>query len=97
MKIVILDEAQQDLIDGFHFYERQEPGVGDYFLDSVIADIDSLLLYAGVHAVHFGKHRMLCKRFPVSVYYSVKGESIHVFAVLDQRRDPAWIRKRLTE
>ncbi len=97
MKIVILDEVQQDLIGGFHFYERQEPGVGDYFLDSVMADIDSLLLYAGVHAVHFGKHRMLCKRFPVSVYYNVEAEEIRVVAVLDQRRDPAWIRKRLTK
>jgi hypothetical protein len=42
MKIQILDEAQQDLADGFQFYESQAEGLGDYFLDSIFSDIDSL-------------------------------------------------------
>lgn len=95
MKIVILNEAEQDLIDGFRFYDRQEQGLGDYFLDSVMADIDSLLLYAGIHITCFGKHRMLCKRFPFGVYYNVVDDEIRVSAILDLRRDPAWIRGRL--
>ena len=44
MKIEILDEGEADLIEGFHFYERQENGRGWYFLDSLFSDIDSLLL-----------------------------------------------------
>jgi hypothetical protein len=51
VKIQILDEAQEDLIQGFRFYEGQEPGLGAYFLDCLFSDIDSLLVYAGVHAV----------------------------------------------
>jgi hypothetical protein len=31
MKIVILDEAKRDLIEGFRFYEEQAPGLGSYF------------------------------------------------------------------
>ena len=31
MKIQILDEAEQDLIDGYKFYERQSDRLGDYF------------------------------------------------------------------
>jgi len=27
----ILDEAQEDLIKGFHFYEDREPKLGSYF------------------------------------------------------------------
>ncbi|MEX2213297.1 MAG: type II toxin-antitoxin system RelE/ParE family toxin [Phycisphaeraceae bacterium] len=95
MKIIILDDAEQDLIDGFHFYERQERGLGDYFLDSVMSDIDSLQLFGGIHAVYFGKQRMMCKRFPFGVYYEVQDETVRIIAVLDQRRDPAWIRKRV--
>ncbi len=49
MKIKILEEAGQDLIDGFTFYEAQESGLGDYFLDSLFSDIDSLQLFAGIH------------------------------------------------
>jgi hypothetical protein len=44
VKIEILDEAQQDLIEGFHFYENCEYGLGSYFLDCLFSDIDSLLL-----------------------------------------------------
>ncbi len=47
MRIEILDEAQDDLLQGFHFYEGQEAGLGSYFLDCLFSDIDSLLLYAG--------------------------------------------------
>ena len=42
MKIQILDEAEQDLAEGFRFYESREVGLGDYYLDSLISDIDSL-------------------------------------------------------
>ena len=71
MKVEILDEAEQDLVDGFLFYESQSEGLGDYFLDSLFSDIDSLQLYAGIHALHFGYHRLLSRRFPFAAYYRV--------------------------
>jgi hypothetical protein len=69
VKIEILDEAQQDLIEGFQFYESREPGVGSYFLDCLFSDIDSLLLFAGIHQIVYGYHRSLSKRFPFAIYY----------------------------
>ena len=45
---VVLDEADDDLQHGREFYDLQEPGVGDYFAASLAADIDSLILYAGI-------------------------------------------------
>ena len=68
MKIQVLEDAQQDLIDGCKFYEAQEAGLGDYFLDSLFSDIDSLQLYAGIHPWHFGYQRLLSKRFPFAIY-----------------------------
>jgi len=95
MRIEILDEAEQDLVDGFAFYERQSKGLGDYFLDSIFSDVESLYLYAGIHALHFGYHRLLAKRFPFAIYYRIQNEVIRVYAILDCRRDPAWIRDRI--
>ena len=46
MKIELLDSAEKDLLDGFKFYQRQSRGLGDYFLDSLFSDIESLYLYA---------------------------------------------------
>ncbi|MFH1969650.1 MAG: type II toxin-antitoxin system RelE/ParE family toxin [Verrucomicrobiota bacterium] len=96
MRIEILGEVQQDLIDGFRFYENQAAGLGDYFLDSLFSDIDSLHLYAGIHVLQFGYHRLLSKRFPFAIYYRVKAETIFIHAVLDCRQDPTRIQKRLT-
>jgi hypothetical protein len=75
MTIDILDGAEKDLVEGFEFYERQLVGLGDYFLDSIFSDIESLQLYAGIHAVHFGYCRLLAKRFPFAIYYRDLGGS----------------------
>jgi hypothetical protein len=96
VRIQILDEAEEDLQDGRAFYDRQEPGVGDYFAAALAADIDSLTLFAGIHPMVFGFHRALSKRFPFGVYYLVEDPVVRIYAVLDLRRDPAWIRRRLT-
>ena len=97
MKVKILGSASRDLIDGYRFYEMQAEGVGAYFLDSLYSDIDSLILSAGMHSVHFGKYRrLLSKRFPFAVYYRVEEQTVLVYAVLDCRRNPAWIRNRLS-
>ncbi|WDN87706.1 hypothetical protein BuS5_00674 [Desulfosarcina sp. BuS5] len=47
MRVQVLDEATADLADGFRFYERQADGLGDYFLDSLWSDIQSLQLSGG--------------------------------------------------
>lgn len=95
VKIRILDAASQDLIDGAKFYEKQDIGLGEYFIDSLFSDIDSLLIYAGIHPVFFGSyHRMLAKRFPFAIYYKITENLVSVYAVLDCRRSPAWLRKR---
>ena len=96
MRIEILDEARRDLVAGYRFYESQAAGLGDYFLDSLSADIDSLQVHAGVHSLHWGYRRALAKRFPYAVYYRVSEEVIRIQAVLDCRRNPAWIRGRLS-
>ncbi len=95
MRISISEAARQDLIEGHRFYERRSAGLGDYFVASILADIESLHLYAGIHVLHLGYHRLLTKRFPFAIYYRIEGDLVRVYAVLDCRRDPAWIRDRL--
>jgi len=97
VKIEILDEAQEDLIQGFKFYESREPGLGSYFIDCLFSDIESLLIYAGVHQIVFAYHRCLSKRFPFAIYYSVEKQLVRIHAVLDCRKNPSWVRTRLKE
>jgi hypothetical protein len=96
VKIRILASAARDLTDGYSFYEKQGAGLGRYFLDSLYSDIDSLIVNAGIHPRHFDRyHRLLSKRFPFAVYYRVEDEAALVYAVLDCRKNPAWIREKL--
>jgi len=96
MRIQVLDVAQQDLIEGYRYYESKEFGLGDYFLANLYADIESLKLYGGMHSKpyrHF--HRALSKRFPFAIYYTVAGDLIQIRSVVDCRRRPSWIRRHL--
>ncbi len=95
MKIRILSPAERDLEEGYRFYESKAPGLGAYFLDSIYSDIDSLAYFGGIHQLVFGYHRQLSKRFPFAIYYRIIDNEILVFAALDCRRNPTWIRKRL--
>ena len=96
MRIEILDRAEDDLIEGFRFYENQQVGIGSHFLDNLYLDIDSLSLNGGIHPrVYKDYHRLLSRRFPFAVYYKVQEGTVFVHAVLDCRRSPAWIRKQL--
>ncbi len=95
MNVVIVEAAAEDLESGAQFYESCATGVGDYFLDSLLSDLDSLILFAGVHPIYFGFHRMLSKRFPFGIYYELEDDVAYVYAILDMRRDPLWIGKQL--
>ncbi|MCK5808717.1 type II toxin-antitoxin system RelE/ParE family toxin [bacterium] len=98
MKIKILSAAMNDLYKGRLFYEKHGANVGEYFFDSLFSDIDSLMLYAGIHLKVFGYYRMLSKRFPYAIYYKIeKSSSVVVWRVLDLRRNPIRIRKELTK
>ena len=95
MKIQVLHSASEDLAAARRFCDRQETGVGDYFFDSLFAEIDSLALYAGIHSIHFGFYRLIAKRFPYAIYYKVTNEKAIVFRVFDCRRNPNRLRKAL--
>jgi hypothetical protein len=95
VQVEILGEAEQDLAEGYAFYDCQQIGLGDYFLDSMYAEIDSLAVYAGIHRVVSGFHRLLGRIFPYAVYYDVVGETARVWAVVDCRRNPSWVMSRL--
>jgi len=95
VQLEILDLAERDLVAGYRFYETQRVGLGDYFLDSLYAEIDSLILFGGMHRVIEGYHRMLTRTFPYAVYYKVRKNTVQVWAVVDCRRNPVWIKKRL--
>ena len=93
--VTLLKQVRGDLEDGRLFYNSNEKGIGTYFYDTIISDIESLYLYAGMHSKHWGLYRLLSKRFPFAIYYHIHNKTAIVVAVLDLRRNPAWVRKKI--
>lgn len=80
---------------GKEFYDSLEQGVGEYFWNSLMGDIESLIIYSGIHEKRYGLFRMLCKRFPYAVYYEIADDKVYVLALLPMRRDPLWVKNKL--
>ncbi len=98
MKIKILESALEDIKKGRNFYEQQKEGLGSYFVDNIILDIESLKYFAGIHQKVFSEyHRLLSRKFPFAIYYKIIENNIIVFAVLDCRQNPQKTEKRLKE
>jgi len=93
--ISILSDAVTDLKQGKDFYESQQFGIGSYFWDCLLSDIESLVVYSGTHKKEYGYYKMLSKRFPYAIYYDVSNDTNYVIAVLPMRRNPDWINDRL--
>jgi len=68
MRVKILELARDDLIEGFYFYEKQESGLGGYFLSSLYADIEALKIFFGIHPKAYRNfYRALSNRFPFAI------------------------------
>ena len=95
--IIILKDVKSDLNRVKDFYNRIEDGVGDYFWDSLVADIESLRIYAGIHNKKYGLYRMFAKRFPYAVYFLIVEDKIIVYGVFHCARNPKWLEDLLDE
>lgn len=95
--VYILEEAVDDLNEGRSFYDLQETSVGEYFWDCLITDIESLILYAGIHRKKFVSFQMFAKRFPYAMYYEIVDEIAYIATIQPMRRDLAWISEQLKE
>lgn len=95
MTVTLETAAAEDLDEACLFYERSDPGSGWYFLERVGMELGELARTGGSHRRRGGLHACPSNRFPDVFCYLVEGSSVRVAAVLDGRRDPAFIRKVL--
>ncbi len=95
--LVVTELALEDLQRSKNFYDEQDVYLGDYFIDSIFVDLDSLQFYGGIHEKHFGYYKMLAKRFPFAIYYDIEEKNVVVHAILDTRQDPNATKIRLNE
>lgn len=64
--LIIAPEAEQDLAEGYLWYEGQRPGLGEDFLTSVDAVFQAIRRNPEMYAIVHGAYRRgLCGGFPM--------------------------------
>lgn len=100
-RLIVLDEAEDELIEAEKWYERQRPGLGREFRAAIDEGMERLLkapLAASpiVNVPAFlGARQILVKRFPYSIVFIEHAEDLWVVAFAHHSRRPGYWRDRL--
>jgi len=100
-RLIVLDDAEEELIEAERWYERQRPGLGREFRSAIDEAMERLLKAPRAGApivnipVFIGARRILLKRFPYSIVFIEHDEDLWVVAFAHQHRRPGYWRERL--
>jgi len=96
VELVVAPEAESDIVAAYDWYEGRRAGLGEEFLSSVDACLESIRrrpeLYRVVHEAY---RRSLIRRFPYAVFYEQSESAVTIYAVLHTSRNPGKWRERL--
>ncbi len=96
MKTVLSSQAAKELVEESQKYETKAPSLGSLYIDEFEAAVERLQAIPESGSP-FGKlfRRVLMKRFPYSVVYSVSTDTIRIASIMHQHRGPKYISSRL--
>lgn len=87
----INDQARSELQEAAYFYGLEAPALRGVFLDAIDAALDHIREFPESAPLVRGRvRRMLLRRFPYSILYTVRPGTIRVLAVMHQSRRPSY-------
>jgi plasmid stabilization system protein ParE len=88
-------EARNELDEAYSWYETQQIGLGDDFLEQVEAALDRICqMPESYPAVYRDVRRSIVRRFPYTIYYRIVSSRVIITAVFYGRRDPKALQAR---
>lgn len=93
MIVIFRPQAVEDVVEAAAWYEAHAPGLGEQLIEEILAAThraqENPELFRIVHRDNV--RRVLTKRFPYRIFFSVVGEILYVHAVLHgARHDRRW-------
>jgi plasmid stabilization system protein ParE len=90
-QLQISSAARNDLADAFSWYDKQQKGLGNEFLQEVFLTLDVVTNNPFLFAVKFsGKFRFgKLNRFPYLIVYEIVDDKIIVNAIFHTSRNPS--------
>ena len=84
-----IPEIEEDVINGYVWYETKSRGLGEDFLRMFYAYVNEILLNPLLYPkVYRDFRRRLLRRFPFAIYFSIENEQIIVFGLFHCARNP---------
>lgn len=91
----IHETAEAEINEAADFYDLENPGLGNVFLDEIERAIDAISRYPDVApVVRNGIRKKPLLMFPYSLIYAIKSNEIRLLAVAHQKRRPFYWRGR---
>jgi plasmid stabilization system protein ParE len=97
VELLIAPEAELDIAEAYVWYEGRRSGLGEEFLSSVDACLESIRRRPEMYPVIYEDYRRsLIRRFPYAVFYEQSETTVTIYAVFHTSRDPDKWRQRLS-
>src|SRR5260370_39057149 len=95
-ELVFAPEAELDIAEAYAWYEARRVGLGEDFLSSVDACMESIRRQPEMFPlIHEDYLRAVIRRFPYAVFYERAETTVTVYSVFHTSRDPDKWRQRL--
>jgi plasmid stabilization system protein ParE len=90
LDFALTDRAKRDLGAARDWYDRQDPRLGEQFLDAAYAAIDVARRSPEAFRRVRGDVRVIgCRRFPYRIHYKIHQNRVLVLAAYHTSRDPS--------
>ena len=97
-QVIYTEEADDDVVAHYHWYESREPGLGEDFLRCVEACVLGIQRHPRLYPVVIDDfRRALVRRFPFEIFYEPTEDSIVVYSVFHSSQDPQKWQARLAQ
>lgn len=93
-KVVLKVEAIHDISEAVEWYEHQQSGLGSQFLDELDKYIDLISQNPDRYPLNQKQRIAVLHRFPYKIVFQSEGESIIIFAIYHDKRNPTTLTKR---
>jgi plasmid stabilization system protein ParE len=95
-KVILLSGAKTDIREASRFYEAKRPGFGELFLSRFHHALSQVRAYPLTAPAIYGRYRRMgLEQFSHSIVYSVEANKVVVVAVMHDRRDPDYWKRRI--
>ena len=89
LEVRLRREAEEDLEDAASWYESQQAGLGQQFLDEVLKALETISeTPLGFSVIYRNTRRAWIRRFPFGIFYQVESDDVVVIAIIHGSRHP---------